>query len=630
MSDKFKGASDIDDIIEQVNRLKKEKEAISGKDKKIESAANSVAKENEFLSDKLDNKSDMADMINKSLSDNDPDQSTSAIEADQTEDGDWGAVKLETPEAIHESPKAAQALKEPDAEKAPKKPAAEFKLDEKAIKQADKEFKTKKAKSGKTAALFIAGLVIILLIGAYIVGLLLTKDQFLPNTYINGVNVSGMTAEQAIDTIEQSGKLTNKIVFLKRDGSSVTLPYERFGYVFNTEEKVKEHLNGENDWLYFINFFKDTEINFDLSGSYDEKALAEQVKSLAFGTAQPVNAKIVRGTDGKFVIEPEKQGTAVDMDKVIEAAKKAVNEQKSEINLEKEGLYKQPTITSKDLEAKLEEVNKIFAVTVELDFDYTTEKVTYDTIADAFDIKDDGSYTIDQEVVWKWVEELRSKYDTLHKTRKFKSTLQGEIEINSENDYFGKKDAIFGYMLNSDETAKEIVDAFKTGESAKLTPVYYNNGGYYYDTMGQVKHDKSDEGDVITDLSRLKSYIEVDLTNQTLWYYENGNKVFECGVVSGLPTAERKTYPGVYQLWMKETNKIMKGETSEGKYETPCSFWNYISVRSIGIHDATWQSSFGGDRYKWAGSHGCVGVSYDSAKYIYDSVPLGTVVIMYY
>lgn len=605
MSDMFKGKSEVDDIIEQVNKLKREKEELKRLDGEIASAGRGESRSAKLVS---------VTAVN--------------VEPEKPQESKTPEVKTSAPKAVPSKVNAAARAADEPPKAVKKSPPQEFKLDDKVSKKADKEFKPKKKK--RHAALFVVGLIVILVIGAYITGYIYVKDKFLPNTYINGVNVSGMSLDEATAAVEDNAS-EYALVFTKRDGSTLTLPYSRFGYTFNTEEVVKKELDDENYYLYFTNLFKTTTADVTLDGSYDDAALKEQTDALAFGTEEPENAKIVKGDDGKFTIEEEKEGTAVDYDKVYEAAKAAISSGELEIDVAAAGLYKEPTVTAEDLEEKLEEVNKIFSVTVELNFDYTTEKVSYDTIPDAFDVSEDGSYTIDQEVVWSWVETLRSKYDTLHKTRKFTSTLQGEIEINSQDDYYGKKDAIFGYLLDSDQTAAAIVEAFKSGESQTIEPIYYSTGGYTYDTMDQVQHDASDEGDVITDISRISSYIEVDLTNQTLWYYKDGEKLYECGVVSGLPTAERMTYPGIYQLWMKERDKVMEGSTSDGStYTTPCTFWNYISVRSIGIHDATWQSSFGGTRYTWAGSHGCVGVSYDSAQYIFDNVPIGTVVIMYY
>ncbi|MCD7773310.1 MAG: hypothetical protein LUH08_04570, partial [Ruminococcus sp.] len=193
MSEKFKDSGEIDEIIAEVNKLKEEKErALNGKS--AESAVNSIVEKNN-LSEGESDKSQMADMIASSLNDKHSDTASESEEKKKPEE------KKEEPEA--------------EEDKAPKK-------------------QKKKKKKKKTAVLFVLGLLIILLGGAYIIGLMMTNDKFLPNTYINGVNVSGMTAEQAVETIEELGNQLDKIVFLKNDGSSVTIPYERFGYEFNT------------------------------------------------------------------------------------------------------------------------------------------------------------------------------------------------------------------------------------------------------------------------------------------------------------------------------------------------------------------------------------------------------------
>lgn len=51
---------------------------------------------------------------------------------------------------------------------------------------------------------------------------------------------------------------------------------------------------------------------------------------------------------------------------------------------------------------------------------------------------------------------------------------------------------------------------------------------------------------------------------------------------------------------------------------------------NVGIHDATWRSSFGGNIYKTDGSHGCVNAPLYLAKTIYANIESGTPVICYY
>lgn len=481
---------------------------------------------------------------------------------------------------------------------------------------------------GRNAVLFVLGLVIILLIGAYIVGYIMTKDSFLPNTYVNGISIGGMNINEATEAIQADTSLS-KLVLEKLNGETITIDYSKIDYIYSTADELNKINNNENKALWFVNLINKSNYSISVSGSYSEDKLKEVIDNASFGVTPSKNAKIVK-SDDEFVIEPEVQGDIVDTEKVFEAAKNAVNNGVETINLMNENCYQMPSVVASDLQEKLEELNKVFNLEVKLDFDYTTENLTYDVFKDWVTIKKNGSYTIDQEAVWDWVNSIRDKYDTLNKTRKFKSTLQGTVKIEAKRGADGKFDGIFGYFLDADKTAEAICDALKKGENTTIKPVYWTNGGYTYDTQGKVKRTANDEKKVITDVSQLKTYIEVDLTNQKLWYYKNGKVKHKCDIVSGLPTTERMTYPGIYQLWMKETNKTMKGRTSEGSYESKCSYWNYISQNSIGIHDATWQTSFGGDRYKTYGSHGCVGISLSDAKYIYDNIPLGTVVIMFY
>jgi hypothetical protein len=51
---------------------------------------------------------------------------------------------------------------------------------------------------------------------------------------------------------------------------------------------------------------------------------------------------------------------------------------------------------------------------------------------------------------------------------------------------------------------------------------------------------------------------------------------------------------------------------------------------NVGIHDADgWRSSYGGEIYKTNGSHGCVNTPYEAAKTIFETISVGTAVVVY-
>jgi lipoprotein-anchoring transpeptidase ErfK/SrfK len=50
---------------------------------------------------------------------------------------------------------------------------------------------------------------------------------------------------------------------------------------------------------------------------------------------------------------------------------------------------------------------------------------------------------------------------------------------------------------------------------------------------------------------------------------------------------------------------------------------------NIGVHDASWRHSFGGEIYKRVGSHGCVNAPLYLAKIIFEQISEGTPFISY-
>ena len=91
------------------------------------------------------------------------------------------------------------------------------------------------------------------------------------------------------------------------------------------------------------------------------------------------------------------------------------------------------------------------------------------------------------------------------------------------------------------------------------------------------------------------------------------------------------TPPGTFKINYKQRNRILRGEKlpdGSYSYESPVSFWMPFNG-GIGLHDATWRGSFGGEIYRNSGSHGCINMPYEKAKELYEKVDAGTVVHVY-
>lgn len=122
---------------------------------------------------------------------------------------------------------------------------------------------------------------------------------------------------------------------------------------------------------------------------------------------------------------------------------------------------------------------------------------------------------------------------------------------------------------------------------------------------------------------RKNPYISISITSQTLNYYEYGELVLSSPVVTGINNG---TPTGNYRVLNKARNVTLKG----ADYESFVNYWIAFRGSSYGIHDASWRSSFGGNIYKYNGSHGCVNVPYYKVQQLYNMVEIGTPVYIYY
>lgn len=119
-------------------------------------------------------------------------------------------------------------------------------------------------------------------------------------------------------------------------------------------------------------------------------------------------------------------------------------------------------------------------------------------------------------------------------------------------------------------------------------------------------------------------YIDVDISNQLLIYYQQSEPVLVSEIVTGNEAKGNGTPTGVFYIDTKVPGKYLVGPD-----------WNVWVDRwmkftgAVGIHDASWRSKFGGNIYQYNGSHGCVNIPHDVALTLYDMVDIGTMVVVH-
>ena len=84
------------------------------------------------------------------------------------------------------------------------------------------------------------------------------------------------------------------------------------------------------------------------------------------------------------------------------------------------------------------------------------------------------------------------------------------------------------------------------------------------------------------------------------------------------------THIGLFEIWSMEHDRYLIGPG----YKCWVSYFMPFDG-GIGLHDATWRDTFGGEIYKKNGSHGCVNLPLEDAKTIYENVDVKTKVLVH-
>ena len=268
-------------------------------------------------------------------------------------------------------------------------------------------------------------------------------------------------------------------------------------------------------------------------------------------------------------------------------------------------VYQQPvTAESQDMQAKLTSLNQQLSnyrnASVTYTFGETTEVLGSDVISSW--IKVDGeTISIDQAAAQEYVSNLAVAYNTIYVPRTFHTSYGNDVTVSS-NEY--------GFQIDQEAELAQLLKDIQSGKPVTRDPIYSISG---------MKRNGKD------DLAG--SYIEVSLDNQHLWLYKDGALITETDIVSGAPTPERETYRGAWPIAYKASPFTLTSDVYG--YNTKVTYWMPF-VYGQGLHDASWQSSFGGNRYKTgAGSHGCINLPKDQAALIYNTIDGGYPIIIY-
>ena len=455
-----------------------------------------------------------------------------------------------------------------------------------------------------------------LLAAAYCGGIYFFSRHFLPNTHVQGVDIGYLDAAAAeaklqsdivYDSILLKGRSGDEV--LRLDGAEVVKSFSSTQEAISAQDKLL--------WIRAL-IVEGIDPGIKLSAEADEEKLNEAISALSmlnpdnitsFSNAHPkLNAET-----NLYEVEAETEGNDIDTDAFTEAVREAIANGCAELDLDEAGVYKEPTMRSDSslLAGQIDWMNSINSAGASLDLGAGVVIPVNGELIGAL-VGADGM--ADEQAVRNYVTWIAVTYNTssADKTRSFINHNNIEKIINTS----------YGWELNEDKTypllfelinkvifdttvantaavsaesseseagseTAEAAEAVSADNSAALNPEDYAIKAVW--KKSAASHAENDLG---------PSYIEIDMGEQNVYVYIDGNCVLTTPCVTGRMTKGRMTPEGMYQIQYKQKNRYLTGRNPNGSisYRSYVHYWMPFNG-GIGLHDATWRSKFGGNLY---------------------------------
>ena len=392
-----------------------------------------------------------------------------------------------------------------------------------------------------------------------------------------------------------------------RGDVTAAIPASEVSLSLSFDNTLEQLLSAQSSMEWPATLFSSTTLSMSNTAVYDSSALEQVVDTLPFFDPEneeaPEDATYALSGDS-YQIVPETAGSVPIREKVLQAVETALSEYQSDLSLGDE-CYETAAVTSEDpsLNETVARLNRLVGITVTIPFGDDTETLGGETLASLIHIPaseetEDNEIHYDAERIASYVDSLAEKYDTYGIDRKFHTTSGKTVTVPGGN---------YGWKMDRAATTEALTAFLEAGNSGEAEPVW---------TQEAAQHGADDIG---------SSYAEVDLDEQKVYLYIDGERIVETDCVSGKAiNSDRFTPDGTFRLLYRKSPAVLRG----ADYESPVTYWMPFN-RGIGFHDATWRSRFGGEIYLTAGSHGCINLPLAAAKELYANVYSGLPVVVF-
>lgn len=329
---------------------------------------------------------------------------------------------------------------------------------------------------------------IIFLFLVYFSGTTFFAFYALPNTYVNGYNMSFVEKSKIVDRNADIRTLTIGAT----DNRKLIIDAKEVDFNLKIPEDFKIE---QNPFSWPLSFFDTKKYNINFDYTIDEDKLNKKIyqAQLNKNAKKSYNAYISY-LDDEYTIIPEEVGNEIDTNKLKDTIKKSLLEQKEDITLKNE--YIRPTVYANDwniIRAK-NKLNKLKDIEISFDFNDTIHKLKGAQLRDMMDFDEEEGFVYKDSEIEHYVDDLKKETDTYNKPHTINTVENKTITLNAVD---------YGWEIDKQKTVELIKLTLDDAEDKTIEPVYSKQA------KSRLKNDIQDE------------YIEIDQQNKTLYYINN-------------------------------------------------------------------------------------------------------------
>lgn len=431
-----------------------------------------------------------------------------------------------------------------------------------------------------------------------------------PGVSVGGHDLSWKTRAQALSILKADPphqKLTVKVGDKQFEADNKTLGV---AYDLNKSVDIAYGQGRARNSLPILNLAKPTSsVQLSYSYSIDTAAFNAFVDKVvkSIGT-DPVNASLSIDDKGVIQTHEPKAGYRISTDLLNNAITSSVMSARDQV------IALDPVITQADIQP----ADTIDAQTQAKKYMQKQITLTYQDKS----FKPDGA-TIGHWVVFNEQKDERGEAKLVASIDKkqiegYVQSVANEVNVAPINKKVTVKNGVT--QVDREGTDGSAID--QAGVSTMLNNTMSDDQPFSYTLVTAPVPFKTESSTVVTlDLGR---YIEVNLSKQHLWVYQDHNVIYESPLTSGATGAGFPTVTGLFSIYYKNTNTYLNGRIYGYNYNVHVNYWMPF-YQGYGLHDAYWRNgNFGGPDYYYGGSHGCVNLPDATAAFIYGWADVGT------